>query len=74
MIHYIRSGKRQPSLKLLAKIETAEREAGLAPQVAMRLSSPVVTKSQRRILSAITHVREALDELEQAVGGLNEGG
>ena len=31
MLHYIRSGERTPSMKLLRRIEEAERAAGLAP-------------------------------------------
>lgn len=35
MMHYIRSGERTPSMKLIRRIEAAEAEAGLRPAAAV---------------------------------------
>ena len=43
MIHYVRSGKRNASLGLVGRIESAERSAGLAPAADAEASGPAVT-------------------------------
>jgi transcriptional regulator with XRE-family HTH domain len=45
MFHYIRTGERTPSRKILAKLEAAERAAGIAPQFDEHLARLALAKS-----------------------------
>lgn len=75
MYHYLRSGARKPSRKLVARLEAAERAAGIAPPAAVpppprqppAAPSPAAQQPLADQLAALAARLDAIEALLQQV-------
>ena len=81
MLHYLKTGQRQPSPKLIRRIEQAEREADLLPPAAIyepRGSMDSLGKEGRaptpreELMVIRDELRKLLDRVEQVVSTMEE--